>query len=115
VATVVRERAPWWDRPEGDAARRRLPWRSTAAVAVLVMVGSTAAAELQRDERAPLDVFARVLLLGGALLLLGRWRWPVFVAFGTAATAMVYLGARDRARLVVLAYESGLVRPSWPG
>ncbi|MFD5876204.1 histidine kinase [Streptomyces sp. NPDC060322] len=29
--------------------------------------------------------------------------------------AMVKLGARDRDRLVVLAYESGLVRPGWLG
>ena len=28
---------------------------------------------------------------------------------------MVKLGARDRAQLVVIAYESGLVRPGWPG
>jgi DNA-binding NarL/FixJ family response regulator len=28
---------------------------------------------------------------------------------------MVKLGARDRAQLVVFAYESGLVRPGWLG
>ena len=27
--------------------------------------------------------------------------------------AMVKLGARDRAQLVVIAYEAGLVRPGW--
>jgi DNA-binding NarL/FixJ family response regulator len=31
------------------------------------------------------------------------------------ARAMTKLGARDRAQLVVIAYESGLVRPGWAG
>lgn len=41
----------------------------------------------------------------------------LFVSPATAKThvsrAMIKLGARDRAQLVVLAYESGLVRPGW--
>ncbi|HVE96224.1 MAG TPA: response regulator transcription factor [Pseudonocardiaceae bacterium] len=41
----------------------------------------------------------------------------LFVSPATAKThvsrAMVKLGARDRAQLVVLAYEAGLVRPGW--
>jgi DNA-binding NarL/FixJ family response regulator len=32
-----------------------------------------------------------------------------------ASRAMIKLGARDRAQLVVFAYESGLVRPGWLG
>jgi DNA-binding CsgD family transcriptional regulator len=32
-----------------------------------------------------------------------------------AARAMAKLGARDRAQLVVLAYQSGLARPGWRG
>ena len=43
----------------------------------------------------------------------------LFVSPATAKThvsrAMVKLGAHDRAQLVVLAYESGLVRPGWTG
>ncbi|MDT0568167.1 sensor histidine kinase [Streptomyces sp. DSM 3412] len=84
---------PWWNRGHGDEARPRRPWRSTLALTVVVLVGSNAAAEFQRDERAALDPFARVLLLVGALVLLWRWRHPVLVVFATAATAMVYLGA----------------------
>jgi len=41
----------------------------------------------------------------------------LFVSPATAKThvsrAMVKLGARDRAQVVVSAYESGLVRPGW--
>jgi DNA-binding NarL/FixJ family response regulator len=41
------------------------------------------------------------------------------VSSATAKThvsrAMIKLGARDRAQLVVLAYETGLVRPGWVG
>jgi DNA-binding NarL/FixJ family response regulator len=41
----------------------------------------------------------------------------LYVSPGAAKThvsrAMVKLGARDRAQLVVMAYESGLVRPGW--
>lgn len=36
-----------------------------------------------------------------------------FTAKTHVSRAMVKLGARDRAQLVVLAYESGLVRPGW--
>ena len=43
----------------------------------------------------------------------------LFVSPATAKThvsrAMTKLGARDRAQLVVTAYESGLVRPGWAG
>ncbi|MGH9243628.1 MAG: response regulator transcription factor [Acidimicrobiales bacterium] len=43
----------------------------------------------------------------------------LFMSPATAKThvsrAMIKLGARDRAQLVVFAYESGLVRPGWTG
>jgi DNA-binding NarL/FixJ family response regulator len=43
----------------------------------------------------------------------------LFMSAATAKThvsrAMIKLGARDRAQLVVFAYESGLVRPRWQG
>jgi DNA-binding NarL/FixJ family response regulator len=43
----------------------------------------------------------------------------LYVSPATAKThvsrAMIKIGARDRAQLVVLAYESGLVRPGWAG
>lgn len=80
---------PWWrDREQG-----RWPWKSTLLVTVFVLAGSNFAAEEQAGERADLDLFARALLLVAGLLLLWRHRYPVVVAFGTAAAAMLYLGA----------------------
>ncbi len=38
-----------------------------------------------------------------------------FTAKTHVSRTMVKLGVRDRAQLVVLAYESGLVRPGWLG
>ncbi|MEU6660250.1 sensor histidine kinase [Streptomyces sp. NPDC046821] len=80
---------PWWG-DEGHGPR--WPWRSTVLITVFVLVGSTFAAHGQ-SERAQLDVFARLLLIAGGVLLLWRQRYPVFVAFGTAVCATVYLGA----------------------
>ena len=41
----------------------------------------------------------------------------IYVSTSTAKThaarAMTKLGARDRAQLVVFAYQAGLVRPGW--
>ncbi|MFI9768863.1 sensor histidine kinase [Streptomyces sp. NPDC052415] len=79
----------WWRHEE----RERWPWRSTVLVTAFVFVGSHFAAEEQAGERADLDVLARVLLLLAGLVLLWRHRHPVAVAFGTAAAALVYLGA----------------------
>ena len=43
----------------------------------------------------------------------------LFLSPATAKThvnrAMAKLGARDRAQLVVFAFQSGLVRPGWSG
>ncbi|MEV7289046.1 sensor histidine kinase [Streptomyces sp. NPDC093252] len=91
--TWWRQGPTWWNRWDETADTRRWPWRSTLLVTVVVMVGSTFAAHAQEGERAPLDPFARALLLAGCALLLLRRRHPVPVAFGTALAAMVYLGA----------------------
>src|SRR5206468_308998 len=56
-------------------------------------------------------------LLAGAGLSNDEIADKLVVSPATAKThvsrAMVKLGARDRAQLVVFAYESGLVRPGW--
>jgi DNA-binding NarL/FixJ family response regulator len=57
------------------------------------------------------------MALAGAGLSNEEIATRLFVSPATARThvsrAMVKLGARDRAQLVVLAYEAGLVRPGW--
>ncbi|MGW5280637.1 sensor histidine kinase [Streptomyces collinus] len=84
---------PWWPRPDDpEPATARTPWRSTALITVCVLAGATFAAHAQ-PHREPLDVYARVLLLAGAVLLLWRHRHPVAVVFGTATLALVYLAA----------------------
>lgn len=60
-----------------------------------------------------------VMALVGAGLSNGEIAARLVVSPATAKThvsrAMVKLAARDRAQLVVYAYESGLVRPGWTG
>lgn len=77
-----------------DARRStgRVPWPSTIALAVFVMVGSTFAARGQ-PYRESIDAFALVLLLAGPAFLLLRNRRPVASVFGVCATALVYVGA----------------------
>jgi DNA-binding NarL/FixJ family response regulator len=57
-----------------------------------------------------------VTLIGGGLSneeIAARLYMSVSTAKTHATRAMAKLGARDRAQLVVQAYESGLVRPGW--
>jgi DNA-binding NarL/FixJ family response regulator len=58
-----------------------------------------------------------VMALAGAGLSNDQIASQLVVSIATAKThvsrAMVKLGVRDRAQLVVLAYETGLVRPGW--
>ncbi|GGO96284.1 two-component sensor histidine kinase [Wenjunlia tyrosinilytica] len=68
----------------------RVPWRSSAAVAGIQVIGSAFASRGQ-PERLGLDVAAYVLLLLGPAMLLLRHRHPVAVTTGTAAVALVYL------------------------
>jgi DNA-binding NarL/FixJ family response regulator len=82
------------------------------------------AARSKEPERSPAlarltDREREVLALVGMGLTNGEIARRLVVSPLTAKThvsrAMVKLGARDRAQLVVLAYESGLVRPGWLG
>lgn len=96
-STADRDGPPWphggppWVRAFADRHdSARIPWLSTLALAVFVMVGTGFAAEGQQDTREPLDVFARALLLAGPALLLLRKRFPVVTVFGVCALAFVY-------------------------
>jgi DNA-binding NarL/FixJ family response regulator len=72
-----------------------------------------------RELGALTDREREVMALVGAGLSNEEIAGQLFVSPATAKThvsrAMVKLGARDRAQLVVFAYEAGLVRPGWLG
>ncbi|MFE7705028.1 sensor histidine kinase [Streptomyces sp. NPDC057486] len=84
---------PHWLTGMRERSAARLPWPSTVLLGALVMIGSSVAARGQLDERAPLDLFARVLLFIAVAVLLLRHRHPVLAVFVSAAAATVYLGA----------------------
>ncbi len=87
-----RESGPWGP-PWVRARRAGWPLASSALVALIQVVGSTAAGRHQVVERVPLDTFGYVLLVAGPLLLVLRRRWPVPVLLGTALITVVYLAA----------------------
>ncbi|MFJ2132543.1 sensor histidine kinase [Streptomyces sp. NPDC087845] len=84
---------PRWLTGAPGRSTSRLPWPSTVLLGAVVMIGSTIAARSQMDERAPLDLFARLLLFLAVAVLLLRHRHPVTAVFGSSAAAMVYLAA----------------------
>jgi len=84
---------PWRRWLEESPGSQPLPWLTSFAVLVVQQVGSQAAEANQQGVRLPLDVYARLLLAVGPLLLVLRHRRPRTAAFGTAAAALVYIGA----------------------
>ncbi|WSQ62642.1 sensor histidine kinase [Streptomyces sp. NBC_01217] len=84
---------PRWLTGQPGRSASRLPWPSTILLGAFVMIGSTIAARGQTDERAPLDIFARLLLFLAVAVLLLRHRRPVVAVFGSSAAAMIYLAA----------------------
>lgn len=84
---------PWRRALEQPSPGAGLPWRSSLALAVFVLVGSQFAADGQAGEREPLDALARVLLLAGPALLVLRHRMPRFTPFATAGVCLLYLAA----------------------
>ncbi|MFE7465937.1 sensor histidine kinase [Streptomyces sp. NPDC057499] len=86
-----RGRSPRWltGVPGGRAAR--LPWASTVLLGAVVLAGSAVAARGQPQDRVPLDLFARLLILLAVGVLLFRHRHPVVAAFGSAVAVTAYL------------------------
>ncbi|GAA2422751.1 sensor histidine kinase [Streptomyces macrosporus] len=84
---------PWRRGPLAPPVPGRLPWASSLVLAAVQLVGTHFAAVRQEGLRVPLDPFALLLLVAGPALLVWRRRRPGLAAFGTAAVALVYLGA----------------------
>ncbi|MFI8815798.1 MULTISPECIES: sensor histidine kinase [unclassified Streptomyces] len=91
-------RGPWGrgeppHRLSGPGARSGagLPWPSTIALLVFVMVGTGFAAHGQ--DRQPVDVLARLLLFVAVAVLLVRHRHPVVAVTTASAAALLYLAA----------------------
>ncbi|MEV8566313.1 sensor histidine kinase [Streptomyces sp. NPDC051322] len=82
-----------WQPPWAASSRGRLPWRSTLVLTVIVLGGTAFAQHGQLGQRVPLDAFGRSLLLLGQTFLLLRLRHPVLVAWATAASTLIYVGA----------------------
>jgi DNA-binding NarL/FixJ family response regulator len=87
------------------------------------LIGEFAARAKQPHDRAGLEELTdrerEVLALVGNGLSNHEIARRLYVSPATAKThvsrAMIKLRARDRAQLVVIGYESGLVRPGWHG
>ncbi len=85
------------------------------------LIGEFAARAKQPPRSATLEELTdrerEVMALAAAGLSNDQIAQRLVVSSATAKThisrAMIKLGARDRAQLVVIAYESGLVRPGW--
>jgi DNA-binding CsgD family transcriptional regulator len=105
---------------DGSALRRR--YRVALLRAGLRRLRRRVAARAKEPPRStPLEELTdrerEVMALAAAGLSNEQIAERLVVSAATAEThvsrAMIKLGARDRAQLVVLAYESGLVRPGW--
>lgn len=82
--------APGRDHGRGD--RPRHPWVSSSLIALVQVVGTTAASHNETG-RIALDHFGYALLIAGPVLLLWRNRAPVTVAAAVSAVTLVYLAA----------------------